>query len=300
MNAEAARRPATRGAAALQFLLRMSSVLALALAVALAGSHTGTSWHGWPVFALCALLALALQWLAFVPAWLLQTEKFYDLTGSCTYLAVIWLAVGLSGASDSRSLLLAGCISLWALRLGSFLFLRVLKDGSDSRFDRIKPHAGRFLFTWSLQGLWVLITAGCALAAISSGRGGQVGLLELAGLLLWLGGFAIEVIADRQKRAFRRTHGSERFIDSGLWSRSRHPNYFGEILLWCGIALIVAPALAGWQWLTLLSPLFVFLLLTRVSGVPLLERKADRRWGNDPEWQAYRARTPVLVPRPWR
>lgn len=278
----------------------MTIVLALALAVALAGSHTGARWHGWPVFALCALLALVLQWLAFVPAWLLQTEKFYDLTGSCTYLAVIWLAVGLSGASDTRGLLLAGCVSLWALRLGSFLFLRILRDGSDSRFDQIKPHAGKFLFTWSLQGLWVLITAGCALAAISGGRGGPVGLLEVLGLALWLAGFTIEVVADWQKRTFRRSHGSDRFIDSGLWARSRHPNYFGEILLWCGIALIAAPALAGWQWLTLVSPLFVFLLLTRVSGVPLLERKADRRWGGDPEWQAYKARTPVLVPRPWR
>jgi steroid 5-alpha reductase family enzyme len=299
MSAGASRKPAT-GSAAAQFLLRMAIVLGLALAVAAAGSHTGASWQGWPVFALCALLALALQWLAFVPAWFLQTEKFYDLTGSCTYLAVIWLAVALSNASDPRSLLLAACISLWALRLGSFLFLRILKDGSDSRFDQIKPDPGKFLFTWSLQGLWVLITAGCALAAISSGRGGPVGLLELAGLLLWLGGFAIEVIADRQKRAFRHAHGSERFIDSGLWAYSRHPNYCGEILLWCGIALMAAPALAGMQWLTLISPLFVFLLLTRVSGIPLLERKAKRRWGNDPAWQAYQANTPVLMPRPWR
>ncbi len=283
-----------------RFLVRMAIVLGLALAVALAGSHTGTSWGTWPVFAVCALLALLLQWLAFVPAWLLQTEKFYDLTGSCTYLAVVWLAVGLSGASDVRSLLLAGCISLWALRLGSFLFLRILKDGSDSRFDQIKPHAGKFLFTWSLQGLWVLITAGCALAAISSGRDEPAGLLEAFGLILWIAGFAIEVTADHQKRAFRRAHGSERFIDTGLWARSRHPNYFGEILLWCGIALIAAPALMGWQWLTLISPLFVFLLLTRVSGVPLLERKAERRWGDDPDWQAYRANTPVLVPRLWR
>lgn len=296
MNAKTPAAAAASGAL-LQFLLRMTIVLGLALAVATAGSHAGVSWQGWPVFALCALLALALQWLAFVPAWLLQTEKFYDLTGSCTYIAVIWLAVALSGASDPRSLLLAACISLWALRLGSFLFIRILKDGSDSRFDQIKPHAGRFLFTWSLQGLWVLITAGCALAAISGGRAGQAGVLEVIGLLLWAAGFAIEVVADRQKRAFRRAHGSERFIDAGLWARSRHPNYFGEILLWCGIALMAVPALAGWQWLTLISPLFVFLLLTRVSGIPLLERKAQRRWGNDPAWRAYQANTPVLLPR---
>ncbi len=284
----------------MQFLLRMAIVLALALGLALAGSHTGVRWAGWPVFALCALLALILQWLAFVPAWLLQTEKFYDLVGSCTYLAVVWLAVGLSGAEDTRSLLLAGCISLWALRLGSFLFLRILEDGSDSRFDQIKPHAGRFLFTWTLQGLWVLVTAGCALAAISSTGAGPAGWLEALGLVLWGGGFALEVVADQQKRVFRRQQGEERSIASGLWARSRHPNYFGEIMLWCGIAMLAAPALAGWQWLTLISPLFVYLLLTRVSGVPLLERKAERRWGHDPAWRAYRENTPLLVPRLWR
>lgn len=262
-----------------------------------AGSQGGQLWAGWPVFAVCALLAFGLQWLAFLPAYWLQTEKFYDLTGSLTYIAVTGLAVVLSTAFDSRSLLLAILIGVWAARLGSFLFLRIRRDGSDSRFERIKPSALRFFLTWNLQGLWVLFTAACALAAITGTTREPLTPLDLPAVLIWLLGFVIEVVADRQKQVFRRTAGATGFIQTGLWSRSRHPNYFGEIILWIGIALLALPALDGWRYLTLLSPLFVFLLLTRVSGIPLLERKAEQRWGKDPAYRQYRDRTPRLLPR---
>jgi len=264
--------------------------------LALAGSHSGSVYLGLPVFAWCVLLAFGLQWLAFIPAYLRQTEKFYDLTGSLSYISVVLVALWMSGQADSRSLLLAALIIIWALRLGSFLFLRILADGSDSRFDKIKPRPISFLATWSLQGLWVSMTAGCALAAITTDTVKPLTLLDLIGIVLWLLGFALEVIADRQKRRFRQLHGSGQFITTGLWSRSRHPNYLGEIMLWLGVALLAAPALQGWQWVTAISPLFVYLLLTRVSGIPLLERKSDQKWGDDPQYLAYEAKVPVLVP----
>ena len=151
--------------------------------------------------------------------------------------------------------------------------------------------------TWTLQGLWVFLTLSCALAAITSIERAPLGPLAAIGTVLWLAGFAIEVVADRQKRAFREQAGSGQFINTGLWARSRHPNYFGEILLWCGVALLALPALGGWQFATLISPLFVYVLLTRVSGIPLLEKKSDKKWGGQPEYEAYKASTPVLVPR---
>jgi steroid 5-alpha reductase family enzyme len=274
----------------------LSVVYLLAIAMAWAGSQGGTAAAGFPVFAWCALLAFALQWLAYIPAYLRQTERFYDLTGSITYVSGTLLAVALSGAMDDRSLLLAGFILVWAARLGSFLFKRISEDGSDSRFDKIKPDPLRFFVTWSLQGLWVLITAGCAWAAITSAPV-PLSAVDGLGIALWLCGFAIEVIADRQKRRFRAEAGPEAFIQSGLWARSRHPNYFGEIMLWFGIALLALPALQGWQLATLVSPLFVYLLLTRVSGIPLLEKKADRKWGGRDDYEAYKASTPLLVPR---
>ena len=268
----------------------------LGLLMAAAGSSNGAVYAGLPVFALCILLAFATQWLAFVPAYLRQTEKFYDLTGSITYISVTVIALVLSQKTDARSLLLTAMIVIWALRLGSFLFLRILTDGADSRFDKIKPKPLSFLGTWSLQGLWVTVTGGCALAAITSGDSVGLTWFDLGGLTLWTLGFTLEVVADWQKRHFRAAQGSGQFITSGLWSLSRHPNYLGEIMLWLGVALLAMPVLQGWQWVTLISPVFVYLLLTRVSGIPLLEKKADKQWGDDPGYQAYKANTPILLP----
>ena len=187
------------------------------------------------------------------------------------------------------------------MRLGSFLFLRILSDREDVRFRHIKPHFLRFLMTWTLQGLWVFITFGAGLAAITSPVQSGTSALVVAGACLWVAGFVIEVVADQQKRRFRRQPGNrDAFIQQGLWRYSRHPNYFGEIVLWTGVAVTALPMLTGWQHLTLLSPVFVYLLLTRVSGVNMLEAQGRKRWGDDEAYRAYRARTPVLVPRPAR
>ena len=271
-------------------------VVMCAALLALAGSQGGFEYREVPVFALCALLAFALQWLAFIPAYYLQTEKFYDLTGSVTFVSVVLLACALSNAADARSLLLAACVLAWALRLGTFLFRRILEDGGDTRFDRIKPVASRFFLTWTLQGLWVLTTLACALAALTTPERVDLQWFDTAGITLFTMGFAIEVVADRQKRKHRAANGPGKFIDSGLWHYCRHPNYLGEITLWSGIALLAVPTLSGWQYATLISPVFVTVLLTRISGIPLLERKADACWGNDPDYQAYKKGTPMLVP----
>lgn len=268
--------------------------------MAVAGSSGGLRLGGWPVFALCAVLAFGINWVAFVPAYLGRTERFYDLTGTLSYLSVMALAL-LAGSGSTLSILLAVLVAVWAVRLGTFLVLRIRKDGSDGRFDAIKVDPLRFLMSWTLQGLWVLLTAGAALAAMTTEADAELGPLTAAGLVVWTVGFAIEATADAQKRAFRRDPANRgRFIRSGLWAWSRHPNYFGEITLWVGIALIALPALSGWQLLTLVSPLFVTVLLTRISGVPLLEARGRKAWGDEPEYREYVAHTPVLVPRPPR
>ncbi len=279
--------------------LSMLATLLVAAVVAWAGSQGGETVAGIPVFALCAGLAFVINWLAFVPSYRAQTERYYDLVGSLTYLSVTGTAVALSGAPDARALLLAGLVVVWASRLGSFLFRRILRAGRDPRFDTLKTDAARFLLAWTMQGLWVFLTLSCALAAITAAASVPLGLPAALGLAVWLGGFAIEVVSDRQKQAFRNDPGNRgRFIQTGLWAWSRHPNYFGEIVLWIGVALIALPALSGWQHVGLVSPVFVYLLLTRVSGVPLLEARAEKEWGDDPAWRRYAERTPVLFPRP--
>jgi steroid 5-alpha reductase family enzyme len=250
------------------------------------------------VFALCGAICFGLNWLVFVPSYAAQTERDFDLTGSLTYLAVVGCAVTLGGR-EPRALLLALLVCLWALRLGSFLFARIRREGADHRFDELKPDFARFLLTWTLQGLWVFLTLSCALAAITASAGRPLGVLAALGAAVWIAGFAIEVIADRQKAAFRADPANRnRFIATGLWAWSRHPNYCGEIVLWVGVALIALPVLSGWSHVTLISPLFVYVLLTRISGIPLLESRSDAKWGDDPEYRAYRSRTPLLWLRP--
>ena len=269
----------------------------IALVITGSGSWGGLMFYSLPVMAWAVLGIFALQGLGFIPAFLYQTERYYDLIGSLTYISAIALVLLCSGEVDLRQMLIAFFILIWAARLGSFLFSRIARDGGDSRFDKIKPSALLFFRTWMLQGLWVTVTAGAALAALSSGRSVPLNIVDGIAIALWLSGFAVEVIADRQKRQFRQAHGSDTFITTGLWSLSRHPNYFGEIILWTGIALLTFPVLDGGQYLTLVSPLFVYLLLVRISGIPLLENKANRRWGNDPAYITYRKNTPALVPR---
>jgi len=272
--------------------------LALVSGLAWAGSRGGAEIGGIALFAICVASAIALQWVAFLPAYLRRTERFYDLTGSLTYIALTALAVGLGPAADARAMLLAAMVVSWSARLGLFLFTRILAEGADRRFDDIRGSFVRFFVAWTLQGVWVCFTAGAALAAITGGHRAPLGVLDAIGFAIWGAGFAIEAVADQQKRRFKsRPENAGRFISSGLWARSRHPNYFGEIVLWIGVALVALPALEGWQLVTLVSPVFVTFLLTRVSGVPLLEQRADARWGGDPEYRAYKTRTPVLVPR---
>jgi len=282
----------------LKGLLTLVVVLLIAAGVAWAGSQGGATALGVPIFALAVGLAFLIQWLAFIPAYLSQSEKFFDLTGSLTYITVTLLAVLLSPVVDGRSILLLALVVVWAARLGTFLVRRIHKAGKDTRFDEIKPSFLRFLNTWTLQGLWVTLTLAAALAAITTTTRKDLDFFALFGFLVWACGFSVEATADAQKNRFRADPQNKgKFIRTGLWSRSRHPNYFGEIVIWIGVAIIALPVLRGWQWVTLISPLFVALLITRVSGVPLLEKRSDGKWGGQADYEAYKERTPVLIPR---
>ncbi len=267
--------------------------------VSLAGSDGGDRLGVLPVFALCGALAFAVNWAAFIPAAIKQTERYYDLTGGLTYITVTLVAVLLSSPLDLRSAVVAGMVLFWSIRLATFLFRRISRDGKDSRFDDIKNRPPRFFFAWTVQGLWVLLTAACALAIITGGNREPLGIVGYVGIAIWTVGILIEIVADQQKSAFRADPANKgRFIDTGLWAWSRHPNYFGEIVLWTGMAIIAIPVLEGWQWVTLISPVFVTFLLTKVSGIPMLEKAADERWGGQDDYEEYKNKTPVLVMKP--
>ena len=244
------------------------------------------------------MLAFLIQWVAYIPAYIFQTEKFYDLMGSLSYLTVIWFVFfssnNLSGL-NIQNLIVVTLISIWAIRLGTFLFGRIHKDGEDKRFRTIKTSASQFFMTWTLQGMWVSICTMCAITAISSSQGIIANALFYLGLAFFIVGFAIEVISDQQKSAFRAVpENKEKFITSGLWSKSQHPNYFGEILLWSAIALLSISSLNGTQYLTLISPIFTYVLLVYISGVRMLDDMGNKKWGHLEEYKEYKRNTPTL------
>jgi len=279
-------------------LVSVPLAIAIGALVAIAGSQFGDMFNGFPVFVLVIGIAFIIQVVAFIPAYKSQTEKYYDITGTITYVLTTAITLVLTEILDIRSLLLAALIVIWALRLGIFLFRRVHNVGKDGRFDNLKPSFIRYLNTWILQGLWVSFTAAAALAAISSKNKVDLEIVGVVGLIIWAAGFAIEIIADSQKKKFKANPKNiNKFIDEGLWARSRHPNYFGEILLWFGVSVIAFPVLQGAQLFTLISPIFVYILLTKGSGIPILERRADKKWGGIPEYEEYKNSTPILVPK---
>jgi len=247
------------------------------------------------------VLIFVIQWIAYIPAFIFKTEKFYDLTGSLTYIAAISFALYSTNTSqslDPGSLIIGAAIIVWAVRLGSFLFMRVHKDKKDGRFDTIKTSFSQFFMTWTLQGMWVFICSSAALIAIANPTGVPINIVFIIGLALFILGFVIEIIADNQKSAFRSIpDNKDIFINEGLWARSRHPNYFGEITLWTGITVMGISTFEGMNYLALFSPIFSYLLLNYVSGVRMLEYRGHKKWGHLDAYKVYKESTPKLIPK---
>jgi len=249
-------------------------------------------------FFVIVLVDAAIQALGFITAATLQTEIFFDLVGALTYVILTWVSWTLHGKS-SKSLIASILVTLWAIRLGTFLFTRILRSGRDVRFEKIRGNPRRFLVVWIIQGIWVITTLAPVIVVnlktdISAST---FGTFEYAGILLWIFGFIIEAIADNQKKYFKsKKSNKDKFIDSGLWKISRHPNYFGEITLWTGMFIFCFPSLEGYEVLTVVSPVFVTWLLTKVSGIPYLERHADKKWGTNSAYLIYKRDTAILVP----
>lgn len=286
-------------------VVRAAVVVLVAFAVA-----TGTAWVagadsapilGLPAPIVAAAVAFAINLVAFVPAALLRTERFYDATGTVSFLAVLAVALVAAPSWSLARVLPAVLVAVWTLRLGSFLVARITRAAKDGRFDDIKTRPARFLIAWTLQALWAQLTALPAVLLVSARAERELSAVEIAGYLVWVIGFVVEVVADRQKAAHaRRAPGT--FITTGLWRSSRHPNYFGEITLWLGMFIAGAAVYhSPLAWLAAaMSPVLVFVLLRFVSGVPLLEARANARWGEDAAYRAYRDGTSLLVPLPPR
>ena len=252
---------------------------------------------GFNSFKFLISMAVIIQFAIFLPSFIFQTEKFYDLTGSLTFISVTSIAYFSLDNPSTIDTILYLYVIVWAGRLGIFLFRRIIKDGKDERFDKAKKKFFWFLQYWMGQAAWVVFTAGASILAILSPVEAELEVIAFIGIFLWWSGFLIEVISDYQKRKFRETSDPKtEFISTGLWARSRHPNYFGEITLWVGMAVISLSSLSGVEYVTaIVSPVFVYFLLVKLEGVPMLERIADERYGELSDYQEYKANTPVLM-----
>ncbi|KAJ1628202.1 hypothetical protein T492DRAFT_595023 [Pavlovales sp. CCMP2436] len=234
-----------------------------------------------------------------------QSERFYDLTGSLTYMTCTLASLLLNGENNlvwlgQRQQLVSLCLLIWSGRLGLFLFGRIKRDGGvDRRFNRIRSRPLLFLVAWTIQGTWVyLVGLPAYLLNTRDAAPSPLTWVDYVGLAVWASGLLLQGVADGQKSAFRaEPRNRDAFITSGLWALSRHPNYLGEITLHCGLALVAANGLpAGERVLAVAAPLFTSMLLLLVSGLPPLEKHAQQKWGQDPAFQKYTAETAVLLP----
>tara|TARA_B100000214_G_scaffold358425_1_gene318920 strand:+ start:183 stop:1097 length:915 start_codon:yes stop_codon:yes gene_type:complete len=282
-------------------LLVVFSVLLIVGLMVTATEKNSVVINGYSAIFYCAFIAIGVQWFAWVPASIKKTESFYDITGGLTYIAIICFSLWAGNQIEppsTREWIISLLVGIWSLRLSSFLFLRIHRTGRDGRFDDLKTSPTRFLVPWTLQGLWVFLTMNVVIVINSqSSTAPAIGTWDIVGLIIWIFGFSIEVIADYQKTVFNSDiSNQDKWIDRGLWSICRHPNYLGEIILWCGIACFGISCFTGLERLAWISPIFVYFLLTRISGIPILDRRAFSKWGEDSEYLNYREKTPLLFP----
>ena len=280
----------------------VTSVFIIIFLVVSAVGNNSVILNGYSAVLCCAVICIGIQWVAWIPASIGKSERFYDLTGGLTYITLVGFSLWAGSRSEpisSRELIVSLLVVIWSLRLSSFLYLRIHRTGKDGRFDKLKTSSIRFLVPWTIQGLWVFLTMIVVIVINTQADSAPaLGIWDGIGLSIWILGFSIEVIADNQKTVFNSEPNNEgKWIDCGLWSYSRHPNYLGEILLWTGIAFFGVSCFTGLEKIAWVSPLFIYVLLTKISGTPILDRRALEKWGDDSEYQIYREKTPLLFPR---
>ncbi|KAL8598312.1 hypothetical protein ACOMHN_047633 [Nucella lapillus] len=247
-----------------------------------------------------AAVDFGIQWCCWIVASALKTEKFYDLAGSGTFFALALLSLRWGRTYFTRQKIQSGMVMAWALRLGTYLFSRILQEGVDRRFNNVRDKPGIFFVYWTIQGVWALCTLLPTLMLNGKKRDRPLRKRDYLGWGLWGLGFLLEVLADHQKSAFRADpQNAGQFIHHGLWSISRHPNYLGEILMWTGLYVSASSVLSGWEHVSVISPAFLTFLLLKVSGIPMLEAYGQKKWGASVEYQDYLRNTAKLVPFIW-
>jgi len=241
-------------------------------------------------------VSIVLQLFLFIPAFLVKTDKLTDFSYSLGFMVVASIAFSHSDADLYKTLLLS-MIIFWSIRLGAYLVFRIAKTGKDKRFDEIRIDFWKFFKFWIFQGAVIPLILLPAVYFFNSSV--TFSPLIVIGGSVWFLGIIIEGVSDIQKFVFKSSSSGNKnkWLETGLWRYSRHPNYLGEIMCWIGIYIFTFNALGQVEKVVgLLSPLTIVTLLVFVSGIPILEKKADERWGKDKKYQAYKNKTAKLIP----
>ncbi|NBU33180.1 DUF1295 domain-containing protein [bacterium] len=244
------------------------------------------------------VVSIVINIIMFVPAFIYKTDKLTDISYAVTF-AVVAIAGFLRSEQMTLHKIVLLLVLMWSLRLGTFLFIRINKMKKDVRFDGMREYFFKFLRFWLLQGATVFVVLLAASYAFMQ-KDPVITWLSILGIVVFVKGLAIEATADMQKFIFNgKPKNKGKWIDEGIWRASRHPNYLGEMMVWIGMYLVVLPSLTGNQWAwALLSPIYIVTLLLFVSGVPLLEKSADKKWGTNPAYKKYKKEVPSVMPTP--
>lgn len=248
------------------------------------------------IFLVCALAVWVYMTLAFVLALILKDNSIVDILWGPGFVLVASVSLALGPHVGRRPWLVTALVVLWGFRLATHILVRKLGKGEDFRYAHWRRAWGRsfvlrsYIQIFILQGIFLLIIASPVIL-IAASSGPRLGVWDGLGGLVWVAGFVFEVASDAQMERFKREPANKgRIIGTGLWRYSRHPNYFGEAAMWWGIFLIGLAVPRGWM--GLLSPVLITVLLTKVSGVPLLEKK----YAGNAEFAAYARRTSGFIP----
>lgn len=253
--------------------------------------------NNFPLVYIFTIIILILNTLSFMHSYVFKTDIFFDLIGSISFISVGVASLILITDVDANQILIFFLLIIWALRLGPFLFIRRLSAGPDERLSEYFKSPLSLYFIWTMNSLWVFLTSLSMIVIFSSSQDNEFGLMQWLGLLIWVFGFLIEVVSDTQKNKFNKKNKGA-FIESGLWKYIRHPNYLGEIIIWFGIFVISINYINSiFTALSILSPIFVFILLRFLTGVPQLEQRGEEKWGKQEKYLKYKERTGILLPK---
>ncbi|KAJ3697729.1 hypothetical protein LUZ61_001434 [Rhynchospora tenuis] len=249
--------------------------------------------------ALTAIVTVGYQLLFFIITALLRFDKVTDFAGSTNFIIIAILTLVLKGTWHFRQIVLTVLVVIWGLRLAIFLLMRILQWGEDRRFDEMRDNLAKLAVFWIFQAVWVWAVSLPLTIVNASDHDPSFKPQDVIGWIMWLIGIIAEATSDQQKLAFKNNPANRgKWCNVGLWKYSRHPNYFGEILLWWGIFVASTPVLHGAEWAVISGPVFLTLLLLFVSGIPLLEESADKKYSGVEEYRIYKLTTSPLIPLP--